>query len=75
MMSYIHTYMRTNLYSARNRENESEAVRLSGSSMRGGGRSPKRARKILLNVSENKSRDRKLKFVFGIHENALDVTR
>jgi len=37
---------------------------------------PQGARKIFLNVSENKSSDRKLIFrYFGIHENACDITQ
>jgi len=49
----------------------------SGGSIRGAMRAidpPKRARKISLNVSENKSGDRKLLY-FGIHENAFDITQ
>ena len=35
----------------------------------------KRARKIFLNASENKSNEKKLILHFGIHENAFDITK
>jgi len=43
----------------------------------GGDRLPsKKTRKILFNVCENNSSDRKLIFLhFGIHENAFDITK
>jgi len=74
--------MHTNLYSAKNRENESEAMdRCScGSSGTLGAitlHPLKSARnKIYWNVSENKSTDSKLiKLYFRIHENAFNITQ